>query len=335
MESHLKFGGGQQNIFITNLIQKSGLSINNLARVVEISPRNFRDWKNEKISISKKAALLLSEKFDVGFPEQVEILENRWKLNKSKAGKIGGIAFKKKYGNPGNYEGRRSGGLKTLEILRTRGTVPSIVTFRKPKLSTKLAEFIGIMLGDGGVGKLQISITLNSIKDLDYSRYVVSLCESLFDHKPKIRKRKNANALEIYFNGKNLVKMLTDFGLIQGNKVKNQVDVPSWIKSNLKFKRICLRGLMDTDGGVFIHKYKVRGKIYKYKKIAFSNYSIPLLDFVYQTLKENGLNPKITKRENVVNKQVWLYNSHEVEKYLTVIGSSNLRLNQHKQGGVA
>ena len=333
METHLKFRRGQQKLFITNVIQKSGLSTNDLAKIVHISPRNFRDWKNENVSIATKATLLLSNSFNVEIPEQVKILENRWKLNKAKAGKIGGIAYKKRHGNPGTYEGRKKGGLRTLKILRMRGIVPSVVMFHKPKFSTKLAEFIGIMLGDGSLGKLQISITLNSVKDLDYSQYVVNLCESLFGHKPKIRKRKNANALEIYFNGKNIVKILTSFGLIQGNKVKNQVGVPDWIKSNSKFKKVCLRGLMDTDGGVFIHRYKVNGKEYFYKKICFTNYSLPLLNFVYKTLKNLGFTPKI--KDKVVNKKVWLYNSHEVEKYLTVIGSSNLRLNQHKQGGVA
>ncbi len=333
METHLKFTPGQQEAFILDVIRKSNLNINKLAKIVGISPRNFRDWKNEKVSISKKAALILSDKFGVGIPEKTKILESRWKLNKAKAGRVGGNAYKKKYGNPGTYEGRKKGGSKTLEILRTKGIIPQITTFHKPNLSPKLAEFMGIMLGDGGIGKLQISITLNSVKDLDYSHYVIRLCKSLFGNKPKTRKRRNANALEIYYNGINLIKILMNLGLVPGNKVKNQVGVPNWIKANSKYRILCLRGLMDTDGGIFIHKYMVRGKLYYYKKISFSNRSLPLLKFVYNTLIELNFHPKLLNK--IENKQVWLYNSHEIQQYLKIVGSSNYRLYKYQEGGVA
>jgi plasmid maintenance system antidote protein VapI len=333
MEIHLKFLPNHQKIFIEKIIQKSGLSINELATLVNISPKSFRDWKNEKVSISKKAALSLNSTFSVIPAEKVETLEDRWKLNRSQIGRKGGIAYKEKYGNPGTRKGRQKGGFKTLAILRKEGSIPPIVMFRRPAFSSNLAEFIGIMLGDGSLGRLQMSITLNSIKDLDYSYYVVRLCNSLFGHEPKVRKRNNANALEIYYNGANLTRILTKLGLVQGNKVKNQVDVPNWIKLNDRYKIRCLRGLMDTDGGIFIHKYTVNGKTYSYPKAAFSNHSIPLLMFVYTTLKGLEFHPKIHK--NMVNKNVWLYNSHEINKYLTVVGSSNLRLNNYKHGGVA
>lgn len=333
MENHLKFLPNHQKIFLKTVIQKSGLGTNKLANLVSVSPRSFTDWKNEKMSISKNAVLILGSKFNVILPEKVGVLENRWKTNRSRIGKRGGIAYKQKYGNPGTKEGRQKGGLKTLEILRKSGSISPIATFYTPKHSSNLAEFMGIMLGDGSMGRLQISISLNSIKDLDYSHYVVKLCKSLFGHEPKVRKRNNANALEIYYNGANLTKLLTKLGLVPGNKVKNQVDVPDWIKSNQKYKIRCLRGLMDTDGGIFIHKYKVNGKIYIYPKANFTNYSVPLLTFVYETLKELKFHPKIIK--NVVNKKVWLYNSHEIEKYLNIVGSSNQRLNKYKYGGVA
>jgi len=333
MESHLKFLPGKQRIFIETVIRKGYSNINELSTLVSISKRSFADWKNEKMSISKSAAILLSKKFDVVLPEKLEILENRWRLNRSQIGKIGGVVYKQRYGNPGTREGRQKGGLKTLEILRKAGSIPQIVTFHIPEFSLNLAEFIGIMLGDGSIGRLQTSITLNSIKDLDYSRYVIKLCKSLFGHEPKVRKRNNANALEIYYNGASLTNLLIKLGLVQGNKVKNQVGVPNWIKLDTKYRIYCLRGLMDTDGGIFIHKYNVGGKTYSYPKANFSNHSIPLLTFVYETLKELEFHPKMVK--NVVNKGVWLYNSHEIEKYLDIVGSSNQRLNKHKYGGVA
>ena len=92
----------------------------------------------------------------------------------------------------------------------------------------------------------------------------------------------------------------------------------------MEYSAACLRGLMDTDGGVFLHKYRVNGKIYSYKKICFTNRSVPLLDFVEETLLRLGFNPK--KILKVENKKVWLYNSNEVEEYLGLVGTSNQRL---------
>lgn len=87
---------------------------------------------------------------------------------------------------------------------------------------------------------------------------------------------------------------------------------------------------MDTDGGVFIHKYKVNNKTYSYRKINFTNRSLPLLNFVYNTLKEIGFTPKLL--DKIENKKVWLYNTSEVARYLDVVGSNNQRLLKYKQG---
>lgn len=333
MKIHLKFLPGDQTKFIENILNESGLSIEQISNIVSVSSRNFRDWKREKITISKEAAVYLSERYNIKFPEKIEDLEKRWHVFFSLKSKPAGLAYKAKYGNPGTEFGRIKGGQKTLKLLRQKGIIPQIVYFRKPRKSKKLAELVGILLGDGSIGKLQVSITLNSIMDLDYSNYVRKLCNSIFNKNPKVRKRNNANALDIYYNGENLTKRLIDLGMVIGNKVKKQVDVPNWVKQDRKYSLMCLRGLMDTDGGVFIHQYKVNGKIYNYKKICFTNHSIPLLDFVYQTLKSNNLHPKIIKQKNMVNKKVWLYNSHEIDKYFDLVGSSNQRLN--KYGGVA
>ena len=84
---------------------------------------------------------------------------------------------------------------------------------------------------------------------------------------------------------------------------------------------------MDTDGGVFLDRYTVNGKEYCYKKVCFTNKSMPLIDFVYQTLIKFGFHPK-TYSDN----KVWLYSYKEANRYLSEIGSSNQRLNLFKDG---
>lgn len=280
--------------------------------------------------MTKSAVLIISKKYQISLPEKIEILEKRWINYKSEKGKIGGFAFKKLYSNPATIEGRKKGGKRAMEILKQRGIVPPIKEFKYPPHSIELAEFVGIMLGDGGITKEQIAITLNRKADKNYILYVKKLSDFLFGEEPKYFQRKDCKADVIYYNGINIVRFITGIGLKIGNKVRQQVSVPGWIGRNIKYKIACLKGLMDTDGGIFTHKYKVNGKIYSYKKICFTNRSMPLLYFVEDTLNELGFTAKTIYK--VENKKVWLYNSKEVIKYLDEIGSSNERLLKFRHG---
>ncbi len=325
MEIRIKFLPEQQKKFIEDAYLKSNLSTRELAQIVGVHPRSFRDWRREKLTMTLRAAELFSSKFSVVLEEDKKLLINRWKKSKQDASRIGGIALFKKHGSPGTEEGRRKGGIKSIANLRRNGIIPSVKIYNVPdNFNEDLAEYVGIMLGDGGITSSQCTITLNSYADRDYISFVSDFTYKLFGEKPKMFKKKDCNAITLYYSGSALVKYLCSIGLRIGNKVKQQVDVPDWIKTSRPYRIACLRGLMDTDGGVFIHKYTVNGKQYKYKKICFSNRSIPLLLFVMKALGELGFNPKII--DKVENKKVWLYNESEVNRYLATIGSHNLRL---------
>jgi hypothetical protein len=330
MEIRLKFLPGQQKQFIEAIYVKSGLSTKDLAQIASVCPRSFRDWRREKLTMTFKAAELFCIKFEHVLPENKKILIERWKRSKKDASKIGGIARFKLHGSPGTEEGRRKGGIKAIANLQKNGVVPRVKIYKIPRFNKRLAEYVGIMLGDGGMTSSQCTITLNSKADKDYIRFVCDFADKLFGEKPKMFKKKDCNAITLYYSGGALIRYFCTIGLKVGNKVKQQVDVPDWVKKSRSYRIACLRGLMDTDGGVFIHRYTVNGKRYKYKKISFSNRSIPLLIFVSKALAELGFNPKII--DKVENKKVWLYNEKEVNCYLHTVGSHNLRLLQYLGG---
>lgn len=325
MKIRIKFIPNQQKKFLTEVFSKSNYSNDELAFIAKVHPRSFRDWKKEKLTMTLEAAIIFCKKFNLSLPEKKEILIKRWMTSRSQAGRVGGIARFKKYGSLATKEGRRKGGINAMANLKKNGIVPSVKKYDLPKaFSKKLAEFVGIMLGDGGMTSSQCSITLNSEEDKDYIEYVKSLSFSLFREKPKFFKKKDCKAITIYYNGSFLIQYLCKIGLKTGNKVKQQVDVPDWIKKVPSYRISCLRGLMDTDGGVFLHKYIIKDKKYTYKKISFSNRSLPLLFFVKEVLSELGFTPKLI--DKVENKKVWLYNQSEVNRYLKKVGSSNKRL---------
>ena len=325
MDLHVKFSSGGQREFLKTVEEISDLNVNKLAKIALTVPRNYRDWRRGKINMSLKAVEIFCLKYDIQLPEKIESMIQRWLNYKRDISRKGGVAFYKKYGNPSTSEGRKKGGATTLSVLRAKKVIPPIYPYTFPSVySIELAEFVGIMLGDGGINKSGISISLNSIKDAQYVDYVSNLCEGIFGRKPKLRKRKYVNCIEMYLYGEKLVGYLEKLGLRTGNKVVNQVGVPNWVHSDRKYVIACLRGLMDTDGGVFTHRYKVNDKLYCYKKICFSNHSMPLLSYVSSTLRLIGLKPK--EVFNVENKKVWLYNSSETGTYLRLVGSSNNRL---------
>jgi hypothetical protein len=84
---------------------------------------------------------------------------------------------------------------------------------------------------------------------------------------------------------------------------------------------------MDTDGGLYLHKYKVNGKPYQYIKMCYTSHSKPLLYAVVKILKHFDFNPT-----NDEKKRVYLHRSDEVHKYFKEVGTSNPKhLSRYKQ----
>lgn len=164
----LKFPSGEQRKYIENVLKISGLGTAGIAKVVKLPPRTINDWRREVYSISEKAVDKFTDLYSVNLPLPKSLLINKWLDAKSKANRIGGLVYYKKHGL-GTPEGRRRGGMAGIAKLRELGKTCPVKSFDKPELSTKLAEFFGIMLGDGSINKFQINITLNSIADADYS----------------------------------------------------------------------------------------------------------------------------------------------------------------------
>lgn len=192
-----------------------------------------------------------------------------------------------------------------------------------PKYSEQLAEFFGIMMGDGGINNSwQANITLNSVKDLSYSKYVFGLCLGLFRVKPALRKRKNMKALVISITSISIVDFLVQNGLPRGNKIKNGLQIPGWILKNDDYCRECVRGLIDTDGCLFIHIHKVKGKEYKNLGLSFTSYSKKVIIQVSEIFTRFSIKPHVTNK----GRSIYLYSAEDVVKYLKVFDTSNERI---------
>lgn len=192
-----------------------------------------------------------------------------------------------------------------------------------PNHSKKLAEFLGIMMGDGGINNLwQATITLNAVADAKYALYVVGLCKKLFGILPAVRRRKETKTLVISLASTSVVDFLVSQGLPRGNKIKNGLKIPGWIIEKKSYQLACLRGLVDTDGCLYIHKHKVGGKLYKNIGFSFSSHSSELVSFMMSTLEKFGIIAYITGRGT----EVCIYQKDCIAKYLKIFGTSNDRI---------
>jgi hypothetical protein len=122
------------------------------------------------------------------------------------------------------------------------------IIYKRLTKDENLAELIGIILGDGSLYKHprteNLRIICNS-KDAAYIKHISYLVQRIFDKNPSARRRKNKNAVNINLYQCEISRRLN---IPCGDKIKNNVGIPSWIISHEKYMIKCLKGLFETDG---------------------------------------------------------------------------------------
>jgi len=121
-----------------------------------------------------------------------------------------------------------------------------------PIYDEKLAEFVGILLGDGNIFSGGIRVCGDSRYDREYLvNYVAPLIEDLFHVKPSFYLSKVENCLYLIVSRVDLICFFKQMGLKPGKKIINKSTIPNWIFENEFFLKSCLRGIYDTDGSVY------------------------------------------------------------------------------------
>lgn len=253
-------------------------------------------------------------------------------MTKSQVGRMGALARMKKYGDLGTPEGRKKGGINSIlknKILR--GGFKLAKKHKVPKPSALLAEFLGILFGDGHLSKYQILVTTNSETDSEHAIYIKNLINKLFDLTPSLTFKKAEKAVNILVSSVNLVNWLSAKGMPKGNKLDMGLCVPNWISKNKGYGRRFMRGLFDTDGTVYVDKHLIKGKIYQNQGWALTSYSHRLRNDILALLRSFGYSP--TLRES--QKSVYMRKRIDIERYFKEIGTSNPKhLERYKNGRV-
>lgn len=245
-----------------------------------------------------------------------------------RAGRLGALARYRIYGNPGTPEGRRKAGQLLVEWIRNHpeaaklGGVAVAKEIKHPPRSPLLAEFVGVLLGDGGIrNALQVTISFDQKKDREYVKWLQRTVKRLFGLEGFLSLRKNNFGGDIVVSSVKLVRCLPEIaGLRPGNKLRNGLDVPDWIWERRSYQIGCLRGLMDTDGGPFIHRYQVAGKWYAYPKLCFYSASELLRRSVCRLFSNLGFHPRLAGSDLIFVDRV-----DQVRNFYRVIGSRHER----------
>ena len=182
---------------------------------------------------------------------------------------------------------------------------------RKPAQSEELAEFLGILSGDGCIVDREYSINITCDYILD-KNYVVSEVEPLFTSlfwvAPKIRRLKNEICCRVY--SKDLFNFLSVACSFPVGEKKNRLEIPAWVLCNKKFSSAFLRGVFDTDGGFHRHHKNCA-------QIEYTSHSPRFLAQIYSALKDLNLNPHLGKE------QVWILQKEKIAQFFEVINPRN------------
>lgn len=204
-----------------------------------------------------------------------------------------------------------------------------------PKITPKLAEEVGMHLGDGFLSSKRPDFRLKGNKKDEreyYDNYIRKLYKSLFNIDLNIREYESTYGFELYSRSISEFKSRV-LQLPTGRKY-DKLKIPEIFKINdINIITSLLRGLFDTDGTI---NFQSRYGYHKYyPQISITQKSQTLIKDVYEILKMLGFNPSLSITKDYFN--ISLYGYSSLKKYMDLIGFSNpkhlRKINDWKQYG--
>jgi len=183
--------------------------------------------------------------------------------------------------------------------------------------SKELAEFIGIILGDGEIhkdGTIRISFDPKKDENFLYRRVFV-LIERLLGNEISFESDKR-----VAFYNKDFVKFLEfECNLGSGSKSKSNISIPDWCLESKEYVKSVLRGLFDTDG-YFGHW---GGSI----ELMFGRFSDRCTNLVKDiemclTLLGIGFSTKHTKDGRY---RIRMHSQRDIIRFFNMVGTSNIK----------
>ncbi|HEV2226075.1 MAG TPA: LAGLIDADG family homing endonuclease [Nitrososphaerales archaeon] len=191
------------------------------------------------------------------------------------------------------------------------------------RLDTKFAYFLGLLLGDGYVGDLRVSLLYlvgHLVDERDfYDRLVVPLVSELFGLRAHAYVRRGQQAYALQIHSINLIEYLRSkigFSIRGMSKVVPKVV----LASSAAIKKAFLAGLFDADGCLVFAKS--HGS-YRYPRIEIKSVDKSIIETVCKMLRDLGFRATIRK-----SAESWVASVNgeaQLEKWMSHIGSHNIK----------
>lgn len=193
-------------------------------------------------------------------------------------------------------------------------------------MEERIAEFIGIMLGDGNLGvynsakynkkQYRVRISLDS-RNKNYLEYIKILFQEVLRITPRIHFKSKENAVDIgTYKKEKFLFVRDELGLVESPKI-NKMKIPeNYFKR--EFFAFILRGLFDTDGCLSV--FKNNGRLYP--RIEIKICPSPAQKQFVEILKEL----KFSYRLQNLDKdwiRIRISGKDELKRWFDVVGSAN------------
>ena len=300
-DARLFFRKGKQRTFIKQVKLNSKLTWLKLSKKIRLHEMTLRHYLvHEKYSLSYKNFLDLCK---IGRIHPKTYLAHVTKIK------------------PANWGGTKGGNLRAISNHIT-------IAIPGKEQIEQLAEFVGIILGDGSISRTgyAICIVLNSEADKYYIDYVCKLIYRLFNVKPKLVNYPLQHKVMIRIYSKQLFEYLVSLDLAIG---KNEKYIPSWLFKNRKLLGAALRGLLDTDGSISLSsrwcvmQFKSSDpKLHNHIKEGLALFGIPVV------VSGSGINLTSLWKVKQVMRHIGSSNKKNAIKFLEYVNVKNKVLNR-------
>ncbi|MDP3995176.1 MAG: LAGLIDADG family homing endonuclease [bacterium] len=151
-----------------------------------------------------------------------------------------------------------------------------------------LAYIVGVALGDGNLSNpngraVRLRVTCDTKYPDLIKRIIKNLQTILPNNKVSIVPR-NKNYLDVSCFSNKLENLL-GWKVGQGSKIKQKARAPRWIFSSKKLIRNCLKGLIETDGSIYLDR--------KYTMVNFITAIPELAKDVMEMMQKLGYKPNM------------------------------------------
>ena len=124
-------------------------------------------------------------------------------------------------------------------------------------MNTQQSYLVGLSIGDGNLSNPNGRATrLRITCDNKYPKLIVRITKTIQDVFPEnsisvIKRRDNCVDISCYSNK---LEALLGWSAESGSKFEQNISVPLCILENVELTKFCLRGLIETDGSVYIDR---------------------------------------------------------------------------------